>query len=324
MFMLSLIEELSMNYDQYVSYLLKKYGPAQYDYFCNESCKTKNSKVSRTKEDLFCHHIDENKEVLLSTPEIAKLHAFKYQKKDRLVYCNILEHLLLHIKIVQEFYTDDNSLGIGGVGMITDQINCYYQCPPTAGWQFYTYCPIKDRYDDYIHLLAYMFLNIYPFKQMKIEEFCTDSNGKIIKQIYQDVNAQMRINASKNNRIYIGDKVSEQKFGSGTVIALLMPEGYDEPVIIIENQKGNRLAVNISDIRILSIEDKIKRDIVLYPGDSITDEKYGSGYVKDIAVRESDTIITVLYKEYFCVYLNNINSTCLIENKKIIPKNKLC
>ena len=58
--------QLKMTYDELVDYLLKKYGPAQYDYFCNESCKSKNSKVSRTNEGLYCHHIDENKAISLA------------------------------------------------------------------------------------------------------------------------------------------------------------------------------------------------------------------------------------------------------------------
>ena len=90
--------QLKMTYDELVDYLLKKYGPAQYDYFCNESCKSKNSKVSRTNEGLYCHHIDENKAILLSNDKFAVNNPFEYQKANRLVYCNVLEHLILHIK----------------------------------------------------------------------------------------------------------------------------------------------------------------------------------------------------------------------------------
>ena len=41
---------MEMNYDEFVSYLLKKYGPAKYDYFTNATCKTKSKRISRTKE----------------------------------------------------------------------------------------------------------------------------------------------------------------------------------------------------------------------------------------------------------------------------------
>ena len=39
-------KELNMTYDDLVRYLLQKYGHSKYDYFCNESCKSKNHKVN--------------------------------------------------------------------------------------------------------------------------------------------------------------------------------------------------------------------------------------------------------------------------------------
>lgn len=90
---------MEMNYDEFVSYLLKKYGPAKYDYFTNATCKTKSKRISRTKEGLFCHHIDEDKGYMLSHTGCALEQPFEYQKAERLVYCNYIEHLLLHILI---------------------------------------------------------------------------------------------------------------------------------------------------------------------------------------------------------------------------------
>ena len=95
-------KELEMKYSELVEYLLKKYGPAKYDYFCTESCKSKNHKVSRTNEGLYCHHIDEDKAIMLSNDSYAIKNPYEYQKAERLVYCNVLEHLILHIKIVEE------------------------------------------------------------------------------------------------------------------------------------------------------------------------------------------------------------------------------
>ena len=63
-----------------------------------------------------------------------------------------------------------------------------------------------------------------------------------------------------------------------------------------------------------------KHQIILYPGDGITDNKYGNGVVKDVALKDNDTIITVLYKKHFCVYLNKINDETLVEAKRIISK----
>ena len=38
--------QLDMTYSELVEYLLKKYGPAKYDYFCTESCKSKMTLIS--------------------------------------------------------------------------------------------------------------------------------------------------------------------------------------------------------------------------------------------------------------------------------------
>ena len=91
-----------MNYKELVTYLLNKYGPSKYDYFHNNTYKTKNKKVTRTQDGLFCHHIDEDKAEDLSNPKLAMQYPYEYQKADRLVYCNYLEHLLLHIQIGEE------------------------------------------------------------------------------------------------------------------------------------------------------------------------------------------------------------------------------
>jgi hypothetical protein len=37
-------KELVLSYDDLCQYLLEKYGPAEHDYFVNESCQSKNRK----------------------------------------------------------------------------------------------------------------------------------------------------------------------------------------------------------------------------------------------------------------------------------------
>lgn len=91
------------NYFEDIEFLLNKYGAAKYDYFCTESMKKRNSKASRTKEGLFCHHIYEYEYPLICNPIVAQKYPFEIQKKENLCYCNILEHLILHIKIDDEY-----------------------------------------------------------------------------------------------------------------------------------------------------------------------------------------------------------------------------
>ena len=133
-------KELAMPYDAYVKHLLEKYGHATCDYFRTSTCKSKNSKTSRTEEGLYCHHIDEDKAIMLSTPEVARLHPFEYQKADRLVYCNILEHLLLHIKIAEEREDITSEVGIGGTVLITEEINMHITKGYSNNWKKNTIC----------------------------------------------------------------------------------------------------------------------------------------------------------------------------------------
>lgn len=99
--------EKSLSYDQLTQFLLKKYGAAEYDYFCKSNCKTKDKRVSRTKEGLICHHICEKYALYLSDNVSASKKPFEYQKAENLCYCNYLEHFLLHIKIAYDYEAYD-------------------------------------------------------------------------------------------------------------------------------------------------------------------------------------------------------------------------
>lgn len=189
--------QLKMTYDELVDYLLKKYGPAQYDYFCNESCKSKNSKVSRTNEGLYCHHIDENKAILLSNDKFAVNNPFEYQKANRLVYCNVLEHLILHIKIVEEPKNENaNQMEIQGIGgavcFICPQINDYFN-----GYEFKQqyliniFSLIENNFNDYIDILEY-FLDVLEknpiYKSIVTKErLSVGWDQQIVKRVYDQL-----------------------------------------------------------------------------------------------------------------------------------------
>ncbi len=188
---------MQMTYSQIVEKLLSKYGKAQYDYFVSEACKTKNRKNSRTSEGLFCHHIDEDKAILLASDEYAIKNPFRYQKADRLVYCNFLEHLLLHIKIVEEpknAYANKNELhGIGGaMQFLIKQINDFYN--GTVYTQEYLAIAtkvIENDYESYIKMLQLLWNIIkgkpeYSFIQK--EDLARGWNENIIKKILDDLN----------------------------------------------------------------------------------------------------------------------------------------
>lgn len=186
--------ELSMSYNELVDYLLKKYGKAEGDYFVSESCKTRNKKIARTQEGLVIHHIDEDKAIMLSNTKFAVANPFEYQKADRLVYCNILEHLILHIKIMEEPKPEGaNSFeiqGIGGaIGFICPQLNDFYN-----GYEFKREVDkiklglVADNFEDYINVLHY--LKDVAKQNPRYSFFASDEklasgfNGQTIDKIY--------------------------------------------------------------------------------------------------------------------------------------------
>ena len=181
--------QLSMTYDDYVHWLLEKYGPAKFDYFSNEMCRSKSSNITRTKEGLVCHHIDENKAILLSDPDIARANPFEYQKKDRLVYCNLIEHLLLHLKIVNECHKTNPVLGGGGVETIRRQINGYYEDKPCSqSYHTDLYNVIAEKYDDYIKVLKY---GIRIYEEIgyfdSLQNFASNWEYKVVDFILKDL-----------------------------------------------------------------------------------------------------------------------------------------
>lgn len=102
---------LKMTYEEAGQYLVDKYGAVKDDYFRENSYyrflngeikSIAKGKFSKAQEGLYCHHMDEDKEYNLSNKEwIMVLEPpFDYQKRERLVYCDLFEHLILHALIM--------------------------------------------------------------------------------------------------------------------------------------------------------------------------------------------------------------------------------
>ncbi len=157
-----LFEEIKMPYDDLCKYLVQKYGAAELDYFPNPQCRAKRPKLSRTREGLYCHHMDEDKGGNLSGSASARAQPFAWQRADRLVYCNILEHLVLHFKIaimrqkkrLFRPYDIDDFFSTGGFLIICTESNTLYESNSSlSGYRLACYEVIKNNYDDYISVL---------------------------------------------------------------------------------------------------------------------------------------------------------------------------
>lgn len=142
---------LKMTYAEAVANLLEKYDPAKHNYFIETAYDkflsginktlTKAKDVSRIKEGLYCHHIDEIKALNLSNPRFIMHYRYPYvyQLKERLVYCNLIEHLILHALIT---YETKRQFGFPGFQILAQQVNDWYvqaHVPGKTNWQYQPY-----------------------------------------------------------------------------------------------------------------------------------------------------------------------------------------
>ncbi|MDY5481108.1 MAG: Eco57I restriction-modification methylase domain-containing protein [Veillonella caviae] len=188
---------LKTSYTDTVKYFLKKYGVAKHNYFKDTNCTTKNPQVTRTSEGLYCHHIDEDKAIMLSNDKFAAANPFDYQKANRLVYCNLLEHLLLHVKIAENPNTqaNENQLpGIGGaINFICKDLNDIYAGKEfTDDWRKTVAKKVKDNFDDYIAILRYLWnvIESNPIYKAIITKdmLCVGWDGKVVKEVMNALN----------------------------------------------------------------------------------------------------------------------------------------
>ena len=130
---------------------------------------------------------------MLSNDEYAARNPFEYQKKNRLVYCNLLEHLLLHVKIAEEPRNPDaneNELpGIGGaISYICKQLNDIYAGKePSEEWRKTVTSKVQDNFDDYISILKRLWYVIEQNSLYKAiitkQMLCTGWDGKTVEKV---------------------------------------------------------------------------------------------------------------------------------------------
>ncbi|WP_245976859.1 hypothetical protein [Oceanobacillus arenosus] len=141
---------LSKTYEEAIGFLLQKYGPAQDDYFREKSYQRfmngeiksiAKGKISRTNAGLYCHHIDENKWLKMADFNFVRKYniPFESQKKDRLVYCDLIEHSILHALISKE--TDSEFGSPGYEAYLKPKVEMWYldKIIPDSGWEKFCY-----------------------------------------------------------------------------------------------------------------------------------------------------------------------------------------
>ena len=168
-----------LTYLEYCSYLQDKYGMSKYDYMdenYNDICfeGTKKKKCSRVDEGLFVHHIDEDKFPQLGERNMAMKVPIDYQKRERLVYCDYLEHLFLHaliLKYPSEEKHPGTVLTLGGlfrflIPALNDAYSGALKGTTGRSWEVKCINRIINDKDAYLPILSYIiehYLRTGPF-----------------------------------------------------------------------------------------------------------------------------------------------------------------
>ena len=216
-----------LSYYDAIQLLLKKYGKVKDDYFkeksynkfLNDEIKTISpGKYSRTSEGLYCHHILEDKYENISNKEYIKhyKYPFEYQKLDNLVYCDLFEHLMLHVLIIKE---TDGERGLAGLSTYIKPMakDWYlYRIEPKRKWmqncKEKSYLPkkiSKKLFSDIDHFLKdIQKYNEFREKEKRIEEWEKED----IKRTIQ-INLQERLLLGINLPEFLNNKqlIHEEK-----------------------------------------------------------------------------------------------------------------
>ena len=145
-----------LSYEKYCDYLQKKYGPGICS-FMFPSWQS-NPKCKRTKEGLVAHHKFEDCAPKLSDPAEAQKYPYEWQHGQHIVYCDYLEHMLLHIIICEEKFEEATRgifLGIRGLlQYIIPELNDVYSgWKTTQSWRATCHSRILDDKDVYLKLI---------------------------------------------------------------------------------------------------------------------------------------------------------------------------
>ncbi|WP_271400435.1 hypothetical protein [Salinicoccus roseus] len=186
---------LSKTYNEAIEFLLKKYGVAEDDYYREKSYerflngeikKISKGKFARSLEGLECHHIAENKFLNMTNESYisAQNIPFRYHQKEKLVFCDVVEHTILHTLIAKE-----TSLKLGSPGYIT------FLRPKIEDWYVKKIIPRKSKW----HIACYHRAYITPEEAFDLLERMDSILSVEQKQIDQEALEKKKIIIRKGN-----------------------------------------------------------------------------------------------------------------------------
>jgi hypothetical protein len=141
----------------------------------------KKKQCTRTKEGLVAHHKMENYASKLAEPIEAVKYPFEWQTAPNIVYCDYLEHFLLHILICESKLDnplDGELVGIGGIiQYIIPELNDMYSgWKTTQGWRATCHSKVINDKDVYLTLIKRLTVNCKDYPHCNPELFLSSYN----------------------------------------------------------------------------------------------------------------------------------------------------
>ncbi len=267
-----------MQYSDYCRYLQKKYGLASGSYMTERF--TKSTKITRTKEGLFIHHIMEVNAPRLSNPTYAQKCPYKWQEPGYLVYCDWLEHLFLHILIL-----NIEGAGTSGIGafLLPELENVYLDEVPLQTWQI----PCKERvindknvYDELKRRLPEDMRNPITLKQIqdKNREY-TEKMERIKQEFNLSVGDNVRCSILSNS--YVGTVVSVKEYKTDWKVEVIL-DGHKSPMTFWASH-GRIEKIDETEFETIKNTPKTRPKLNFSVGDRIISPLYGKGTVVNIS-----------------------------------------
>ncbi|GEM_PF-667937 len=319
---------LKLNYRQVVDHLIEKHGNVidnyyiekSYNRFLNGEIKSiSHGKYSKSMEGLFCHHILEDKFQNLSNKEyiLKYKYPYEYQNKEYLVYCDLIEHLILHVLITKE---TNGKYGVNGL--------CEYLKPIIIEW-YLLYIKPEKVWEQLCRERAYLPRQYVASLFIEIDKILV--NNEIYLYIERNRNGS-------NKRIEEICKDNEARRQKRVLFLNITDEEYfDNEEIILKEEKWYKNRDLILSRKLEVLDKKVSRKKVLetlYFYYSMNSYKLSSNQdefnhtkiniVKDELIREIQEIANITINNlnnatYYQFRLNKIPSS-LIKPKKMLDK----
>lgn len=315
---------MDMSYDEAINTLIEKHGTVIDNYYVEKSYNRflkgeikyiSRGKYTKSMEGLYCHHIFENKCQNLSDKNyiLKYKYPYEYQNKEFLVYCDLIEHMILHVLITEE---TNGEYGVNGL--------CEHLKPMIIEWYLISNEP-REIWQQLCRVRAYLPSNLVAKLLMEIDEKLKDN------EIYQYIEGQIdnfhKVTVRRYKNFEINRQNQEKKKQKRMLVLNISEDEYNknEEQILREEKMMNaakRVYASLEKIKDSKVPREDVINILAYFGSLIPDhylnrytsptlKKHKINVVKDLLIEEITEVSIPILREidnmqYYELRLNKI------------------